>query len=74
MQVGNTIVCINNKTSKPSKSKICLTLNKPYKVLISNLVKKSVLIKNDKDEYSSYNMRRFITLSEYRELQLNKIL
>jgi hypothetical protein len=61
--------CIDNILNG---SVINLTTGKFYKVL--HKTNYEVYLLNDKGVKSSYSISRFIDISKYREMQLNKIL
>jgi hypothetical protein len=68
MEVGDYIICIDPKEG-PN-----LTFGKKYKIIEINEKLFWCTITNDINETQYYILIRFITLDEWREKQLNKIL
>ena len=66
MKVGDTIICIENFAST-------LIIGEKYKILDMDPDNEWIDIYNN-NRKKSYSMIRFISLEQYRENQLNKIL
>lgn len=77
MRVGDKIVCVNNSSIGNRKTAKGLTIGKTYTVKnvedLSPEVKNPEII-NDFGEDVYYYYKRFITLEDYRNLNINKIL
>jgi hypothetical protein len=63
------LYCIDDKHNG---NKINITVGKFYDVLHKEHCE--VFVRNDKGRISSYGLNRFADKSQYREIQLNKIL
>jgi hypothetical protein len=63
------LYCINNKHNGKN---INLTVGEFYEML--NKQHFEVTIRNDRGKKAKYDLNRFATKSQYREIQLNKIL
>ena len=66
------IVCINVKFSSHGNTSIGITYGKTYDVLNQNDI--VFIIRNDLSNVEHYVKYRFITLEEYREQRIDKIL
>lgn len=83
MDIGNIIVCIYNNNIYWPSLKVPLTVNKKY-VLLKNTKQINggkklqgtplYVIIDDDNERHAYNTKHFISLNEYRERILNKLL
>jgi len=75
-KVGEKIVCINN-TVNDNDWQSNLTIGKQYVVMPVDMSiipsKKEVVVKNNEGIISSYYNSRFISVTEYRKLKLEKI-
>jgi len=75
-KVGEKIVCINN-TVNDNDWQSNLTIGKQYVVMSVDMSiipsKKEVVVKNNEGIISSYYNSRFISVTEYRKLKLEKI-
>jgi hypothetical protein len=70
IQIGTKIICIDNIHNNIQHN-IRLTL---YKVYVVHSIKESLIeIIDDKNEFSRFYKRRFITLNQYRKQKLLKI-
>ena len=78
MEVGDVVICIDNKLIKNASIKLPLTIGKKYRVLEIrvNLSKElpSIFINNDYDSGNYYKIDRFKTLSDLREEKINNII
>ena len=77
MRIGDKIVCVNNSSIGHRKIAKGLTIGKTYTVKnvedLSPEVKNPEII-NDFGEDVYYYYKRFVTLEEYRNININKIL
>lgn len=77
MRIGDKIVCVNNSSIGHRKAPKGLTIGKTYTVKnvedLSPEIKNPEII-NDFGEDVYYYYKRFITLEDYRNLNINKIL
>lgn len=77
MRIGDKIVCVNNSSIANRKIAKGLTIGKTYTVKnvedLSPEVKNPEII-NDFGEDVYYYYKRFVTLEEYRNININKIL
>lgn len=77
MRIGDKIVCVNNSSIEHRKTPKGLTIGKTYTVKnvedLSPEIKNPEII-NDFGEDVYYYYKRFVTLEDYRNLNINKIL
>lgn len=77
MRIGDKIVCVNNSSIGHRKTPKGLTIGKTYTVKnvadLSPEIKNPEII-NDFGEDVYYYYKRFLTLEEYRNININKIL
>jgi|688.fasta_scaffold2135764_1 hypothetical protein len=76
----NKVVCINNVElikdfkKKSSYKKLPLTIGKTYTEDLENKINMVKIIEDDNGETKLYNYHHFVTLSVWREMQLNKVI
>ena len=67
------VVCINNGSIKDRASVVYLTLYKVYDVLYISKQFDTYIIEDDRGERKDIFKGRFIKMSEYRKLKLDKL-
>lgn len=72
------VVCIDNSLNRWQKNSGIdeeeLTMYKTYDIISEDVGGMTYLIRNDIGKSYDYNKNRFITLEEWREMKLDKIL
>lgn len=66
-----TVICVDNKICNPISDKLCLSIGKKYKTEGYNSF--FYIITDDNGNIVQADIRRFNTITEYRNNQLNKL-
>ena len=77
MKKDDIIICIDNSKEimlHETINRIDLTINKSYKIISKQQKYNTFSIINNEGINATYRAERFITLQQWRELQINKIL
>jgi hypothetical protein len=78
MNVGDTVLCDNKLLHNTDTDIYCssdgLTIGKRYEVLATTPFSKTIIISNDYGNRYFYSKMNFLTLDEYRDKQIKKLL
>lgn len=75
-EIGDDVICIDDQAERGWMSfgdSSCLTLHKEYYVVNYFPDWKGICVVNDENRHRSYFADRFVKVSEYRRLKLEKI-
>lgn len=77
IKIGDNVICINIEEITKLVSVSYLTLGNPYKIIdirTKNSIPLYYLIRDDRNNLSYYDINCFVSIQEYREQQIDKVL